>query len=68
MPFKEKVYSQCTIQDERRLIIIRPNKKMSVFKVTGLKILGRVGTHIYIFFKKSGTKIQFYAFRKAKCL
>ena len=24
----------------------RPNKKISVFRVTGLKILGRVGTHI----------------------
>ena len=25
---------------------IKPNKKISVFRVTGLKILGRVGTHI----------------------
>ena len=25
---------------------VRPNKKISVFPVTGLKILGRVGTHI----------------------
>ena len=31
---------------------VRPNKKISVFRVTGLKILGRVGTHIFfiIFF------------------
>ena len=27
---------------------IRPNKKKSVFLVTGLKILGRVGTHIFL--------------------
>ena len=26
---------------------LRPNKKISVFRVTGLKILGRVGTHIF---------------------
>ena len=25
----------------------KPNKKISVFWVTGLKILGRVGTHIF---------------------
>ena len=27
--------------------LFRPNKKISVFRVTGLKILGRVGTHIF---------------------
>ena len=26
---------------------IRPNKKISVFRVTGLKILGRVGTQVF---------------------
>ena len=26
---------------------LRPNKKISVFRVTGLKILGKVGTHLY---------------------
>ena len=26
---------------------LRPNKKISVFAVTGLKILSRVGTHIF---------------------
>ena len=35
---------------------VRPNKKISVFWVTGLKILGRVGTHIFfnhfLFWKK----------------
>ena len=34
---------------------VRPNKKISVFQVTGLKIYGRVGTHIsfnYFFFLK----------------
>ena len=30
-----------------KLSIIRPNKKISVFRVTGLKILGRVGTHFF---------------------
>ena len=28
-------------------VIIRPNKKINVFQVTGLKFLGRVGTHIF---------------------
>ena len=32
---------------------MRPNKKISVFRVTGLKTLGRVGTYIFIlFFRK----------------
>ena len=26
---------------------LRPNKKISVFQVTGLNILGRVGTHFF---------------------
>ena len=29
----------------------RPNKKISVFRVTGLKNLGTVGTHIFFPFK-----------------
>ena len=33
-----------------RFIFIRPNKKISVFRVMGLKILGRVGTHIFFKF------------------
>ena len=34
------------------VFLLRPNKKISVFLVTGLKILGRVGTHFFsgIFF------------------
>ena len=31
--------------------LLRPNEKISVFRVTGVKILGRVGTHFlnYVF-------------------
>ena len=28
-------------------VMIRPNKEISVFRVTGMKRLGRVGTHIF---------------------
>ena len=31
-------------------LFIRPNKKISVLRVTGLKILGRVGTHFFYYF------------------
>ena len=44
------------------LLLVRPNKKIIVFRVTGLKILDTVGTHIFfliIFFLKK--KIKFYA-------
>ena len=36
----------------QEMLVLRPNKKISVFLVTGLKILGRVGTHNFfiIFF------------------
>ena len=27
--------------------VVRPNEKINMFRVTGLKILGRVGTHIF---------------------
>ena len=27
---------------------MKQNKKISVFRVTGLKILGKVGTHIFL--------------------
>ena len=40
---------------------IGPNKK-NVLWVTGLKILGRVGSHICLIIFFSGKKIQFYAF------
>ena len=42
--------------------LFRPNKKISVFRVTGLKILGRVGTHIffnYFFFWKKNNFMHF---------
>ena len=29
------------------ILVLRPNKKISVFRVTGLKTLSRVGTHIF---------------------
>ena len=29
--------------------ILRPNKKISVLRVTGLKILGRITAHIFLF-------------------
>ena len=38
---------------------VRPNKKISVFRVTGLKILGRVGTHIFFIIFFSGNKNNF---------
>ena len=44
--------------------LLRTTKKISVFQVTGLKNLGRVGTQIFyliIFFLE---KIKFYAFLK----
>ena len=33
---------------------VRQNKKISVFQVTGLKILGRLGTHIFVIISFSG--------------
>ena len=41
---KKKIHRQKSHNDKRRL---RPIKKISVFLATGLKILGRVGTHIF---------------------
>ena len=37
---------------------LRPNKKISMFRVTGLKILGRVGTHILLFWKNLTLDLQ----------
>ena len=37
--------------------LLGPNKKISVFRVTNLKILGRIGTHIFLLFFFSGKKI-----------
>ena len=39
----------CLQQRPPKYIYTRPNKKISVFQVTGLKILRRVGTHIFFF-------------------
>ena len=41
-----------------------PNKKISVFRVTGLKIIGRVGTHIFFFNLKPEKKIFFMHFER----
>ena len=41
---------------------LRPYKKISMFQVTGLKILGRVGTHILCIF--SGKKYNFIHFER----
>ena len=40
--------------------LLRPNKKISVFRVTDLKILGRVGTHNFF----SGKKYNFMRFER----
>ena len=36
------------IQDHKCWILFRPNKNISVFQVTGLKKIGRVGTHNFL--------------------
>ena len=43
--------------------------KISVFRVTGLKILGRVGTHIFFNYFFSGKNYNFmhFAYRLSKC-
>ena len=35
-----------------RIFLLRPNKKINVFQVKGLKIVGRVGTQYFFFWKK----------------
>ena len=42
-------------------IFIGPNEKKSMFRVTGLKIIGRVGTHIFFDYFFAG-KNMIYAF------
>ena len=44
-------YKMALRQASHMIKILWPNKKISVFRVTGLKILGRVGTHIFFFWK-----------------
>ena len=48
-----------------KCILVSPNKK-SLFGVTGLKILGRVGTHVFFCFCffKSGKKYNFMHFER----
>ena len=47
-----------------RWLILRPNKK-NVFQLTGLKILGRVGMHIFYFnYFYSGKIYNFMHFEK----
>ena len=41
------------------MILVWPIKKVSVLWVTGLKILGRVGTHIFLIISFSGKKYNF---------
>ena len=36
--------------NEPTICLIRPNEKICVFLVTGLKILGMVGTHYFLFY------------------
>ena len=51
-------------------ICLRSNKKISVFRLTGLKILGRVGTHIFliiIFFLKNNNNFMHFE-RLSKCI
>ena len=36
-----------------KMVIVRPNNNIRVFRVTGLKILGRVGTNIFFFSGKN---------------
>ena len=43
---------------------IRPDKNISVFPATGLKILGRVGTHIFLIIFFLGKKNNFMHFER----
>ena len=44
--------------------LLRPNKIISVFQVNGLKILGRLGSHIfYNFFSKKEYNFMHFAFQ-----
>ena len=44
--------------------MLRPNTKISVFRVTGLKILSRVGTHIFVYFIFLENKYNFMHFER----
>ena len=48
-----KIHNTCIPELSKHDIynpLLRPNIKISVFQITSLKILGRVGTHIFFFF------------------
>ena len=45
-----QITDQPTAPRRKDRTLIRPNKKISMFRVTGLKILGRVGTHIFFYY------------------
>ena len=49
---------------EVKFIILRPNKKINVFRVTSLKFLGRLGT--YNFFSRN--KYNFMPFKMHKII
>ena len=38
-------------------MLLKPYKKIGAFRVTGLKILGTVGTHLFFYFFFSGKNI-----------
>ena len=44
----------------------RPNKEISVIRVTGVKILGKVGTHIFFILSFFWKKINFMHFERLK--
>ena len=47
--FDDQGFDELGLSGIDKYYTIRPNKIISVFGVTGLKILGRVGTHIFFF-------------------
>ena len=53
-------------ESTHEILVLRPNKKISVFWVTGLKMLGRVlSRHTYFFFFFfSGKKYDFMHFER----
>ena len=63
-----------TIIDESENLVkhntVRPNIKISMFRVTGLKILGRVGTQFFFNYFFSGKKYNFmhFEFCLSKCI
>ena len=52
------------LRNNFQLHTLRPNKKISVFRVKGLKILGRVCTHFFFNHFFSGKKYIFLHFER----